>query len=97
MGLIERTPYCPKRYYSQKEIEEFGADGTPWREMYEVALRNIERGNFYPIALEDVRRMGELAGLSNKRIGSGVARAVSVALSLKLESNSTSGAHAFAV
>lgn len=75
LSLRAQPPFTRKRFYTPREIAEFGADGTPWQEMYVVALSNIERGNFYPVALENVRRMGELACLSNKQIGSAIARA----------------------
>ena len=74
-GLMERARSSPKRFYSQREIAEFRADGTNWPQMFRAALSNIERGNFNVKVIEDVRRMGELSGLSNKQIGSEIAKA----------------------
>lgn len=73
-GLLERARATPKRFYSEREVAEFGADGTNWRRMFQAALGNIERGNFCNRVIEDVRRMGELAGLSNKQIGAAIAK-----------------------
>jgi hypothetical protein len=72
----ERPRPNGKRLYSSREVAEFGSDGTPWPSMYEAALANIERGTFNGVALLDVRRMGELAGMSNRKIGAGLARAI---------------------
>lgn len=65
-----------KRFYTGAEVAEFGADGTPWPRMYVASLSNIGRGSFNATSLQDARRMGELSGLSNRRIGRDIARAV---------------------
>jgi hypothetical protein len=74
-GLLARARATPKRFYSQQEVSEFRADGTNWSQMFRAALSNIARGNFSARVIEDVRRMGELSGLSNKQIGSALSKA----------------------
>lgn len=66
-----------KRFYTAREIAEFGADGTNWQAMHRAALVNVTRcGQLDSVLLTDARRMGELAGLSNRKIGKGIARAL---------------------
>ncbi|HEX8177890.1 MAG TPA: hypothetical protein VF543_22565 [Pyrinomonadaceae bacterium] len=74
-GLMMRVRATPKRYYTGQEIAVFRADGTNWPEMFRTRLHYFERGNFDDMSLADARRMGELAGLSNKQIGSAIATA----------------------